>query len=279
MKDLKIGGKSIPKPALYASGAVAVGILGYAYWIRRNSSADTTDPNAIDPSIDPSTGLPYADEFGGGMGGFTGSGNNVDPTTGVTTQTNTNAAWSQAAQAYLTGIGYDPAIVGTALGKAFSGSYMTADEVAIWNAATAFEGYPPQGYAGINTTPPSGQGNNNGGGDSGGNGNGGNNGGTTPATPKVTGKGPVTGLKVLSKSQTTISLDWNPVSGAKGYHVDKDGHRQVTVTYSQAHIYQLKANTKYYITITPVMSNGNSGSPKSITVTTPKAPAKKAVKK
>jgi hypothetical protein len=273
MNEIHIAGKTIPKPAIYASGAAAVGILAYAYWAKRGATPDATDPNAVDPNIDPYTGLPYSDEFGSGMGGsFTPSGNTYDPNTGTATLTNTNAAWAQAAQAYLTGVGYDPQVVGSAIGKALNGQYVTAEEIGIWSAAIAFEGYPPQGYPGLNTTPPGGQGGN--GGNGGGDGDGGNGGGgTTPAVPKTTGKGPVSGLKALTKTTTSVTLDWNPVSGAKGYAIDRNGSRVVTVLYSQGKVSNLSPNTGYTFGVTPVMSNGDLGTVKTIRVTTAKPAA------
>src|ERR1041385_858906 len=80
---ISIAGKAVPKNAVYIGGFAAVGILAYAYWKRSSSSGGgntpTADPNA---GLDPSTGLPFSDEFGGGMS-YSGLGI-YDPATGQT---------------------------------------------------------------------------------------------------------------------------------------------------------------------------------------------------
>lgn len=170
MSDIKLPGiGNVPKPMLIAAGAATVGILGYAWWKHQSGGAttsDTTTDTSLDSSIDPATGVPYADEYGYMNSGYSFSGI-TDPSTGaiigsgVGTGTvgtvTTNAAWSQAAQSYLSSIaGYESNAVAAALGAGLLGHYMTPDQVNIWNSAIAFEGYPPQGYPALNTTPPTG---------------------------------------------------------------------------------------------------------------------------
>jgi hypothetical protein len=212
MSDVKlpvIG--NIPKPALIAVGAASVGILAYAYY-RHNSvagtSTDTAATDTVDTSIDPATGVPYAEEFGYGNSGYGFLGVN-DPSTGqiITSGSgtgvvtiSTNAQWSQAAQAYLASIGgYDSTAVAAALGAGLLGHYITPDQVAIWNAAIAFEGNPPGGYPPLNTTPPVGQ------------------------PPPVTTLPAPTGFKTTGHTSHSVALSWSPVSGALEYHVKIKG--------------------------------------------------------
>lgn len=255
--DFNIGGTHVSKNAVYFSSAAAVGILGYAYWKRRGtattgSTGTDTGTTATDPSIDPTTGLPYAEEYGYGAptGGATGYGI-YDPATGGTitsygqtvTTVSTNAQWAQASQLYLTSVGYDGTAVGAALGKALTGQPMTDSELAIYNAAVAFEGYPPNPHT-IVHVPPSGQ--------TGG-------GGTT-----VTGQGPVTNLKATA-SATQIHVDWSPVKGANGYHVYRDNHLIISPVYSSATISGSRGHT-HIVKVVPIRSDGKPGTSKSITV-------------
>jgi hypothetical protein len=261
--EFKIGKMNAPKPAVYMAGAAAVGIVAYAYYKRRGNTATATDTTGTttDPSIDPSTGIPWADEMGyGSSAGYTGaSGLGIyDPTTGqyynngygnqVVTAVTTNAAWAQAAEAYLTSIGqYDPAAVAAAIGKALTGQYVTSDQVAIFAAARAFEGEPPTGYPPLNTHPPVGQ---------------------PGGTGTVTGKGPVTNLKVTNTGQGFVSLDWSPVSGAKAYALDVNGKRSVTVYYSNGTVSGLSRKHHYTVGVTPIKSDGKLGTRKTISATT-----------
>lgn len=245
--------KGVPKPALYVSGAVAVGILGYAYYKKRSGASATPASTAtpLDPNIDPATGIPYADEFGGGTGstGYSGLGI-YDPSTGATfgtgygtgtvTQVSSNAAWAQAAEAYLSQVaGYDPNTVAIALGRGLTGQYLTPDQLNIWNAATGFEGYPPQPVPPLVTTPPAGQG---GGGGS------------------ATGAGPVTGLHVVKTFRNSVTVGWHPLTGAKGYIVDVSGGPHGTYTTSTTiNVGGMKNNTAHTITVTPIKSDGSRG--------------------
>lgn len=266
LSDIKLGGKTIPKPALIAAMAAGVGILGYAYWNRRMSSSAATPATTLDAGIDPTTGLPYADEFGymqqGGGGapqqGATGAGY-YDPVTGqfigtgvgnqVVQSVSTNGAWYQAAMAYLVNVAqFDPSTVAAALGNGLHGAYMTADQLGIWSAATGSQGEPPQGHPPLVTTPPGGQG----------------------TTPGNTGQGPVTGLHTTGIGKNRVSLDWAPVSGTNIYAVDVNGSRKSTSYHSGSIVSGLKPNTSYTIGVTPVKKDQSFGTRASISVRTKK---------
>lgn len=249
----------MPKGWLYAVAAASVAVVGYAWWQHKKNgtaAAATDTTAAADPSIDPTTGLPYASEYGSGYAatGYTG-GSYIDPTTGAyiggglgpstPSAPTTNAAWAQQAEAYLAQVGYNGVTVAAAIGKALTGQHVTADQAAIVQAAIGFEGQPPQGMPPLSVSPPAGQ----------------------PGPPKALGK--PTGLKVTKSGQTYISLDWAPVSGATGYEVSENGRHLITVTYSNYSVPGLKKNTSYKIGVKAI-GGGKTGPEATITVRTHK---------
>jgi hypothetical protein len=274
MQQLKIAGKTIPKPALYASVAMAAGILGYAYWTKRGVGEELPDTGAVDPDIDPATGIPYADEFGSGItgagiydpstGGIFGNGYGTPTNNQTVTAVTTNAGWAQAAALYLVNLGYDGGLVAGALGNALTGQFMSPDQLAVFGAARAFLGEPPNGFPPLKVTRDNGQ---------------------TPdptpnptPTPKpkpVSGKGPVSGLKSTSIYEHQVNLDWTPISGSRGY-VMWDGSKRITTSvYSNYNFMGLASGSKHSFGVQPVRSDGSLGTRKNISITTKKAPAKK----
>lgn len=255
--SIKIGNVNVPKPALVIGVAAAGGILFYAYYARTSGGGDTGtgDTAAADDGIDPYTGLPYTDEFGFG-GGFSGIGIN-DPGTGsifgpgyggqIVTGVTTNAAWSQAVIAYFEAHGTYPEVnVSSALGKVLTGQALTVDELNIFNAARAVEGEPPQPYPPIrmvSAAPP----------------------GTT--NPPTSLKAP-TGVKVVKRTRTSIRVDWNPVSGAKGYALYRNGARITSSVYSVYTFAGLTRNKKYTFKIHALGSDNKLGPAAQITATT-----------
>jgi hypothetical protein len=153
---------------LVAGGGV--GLIGLIYVYRKQSQANTT--GATDPSIDPATGIPYANEMGGGLNSPYGTTPSLygytDPSTGafitgvgsggVVTQPSTNASWAQQVEAYMQNLGYDPTAIAAALGKYLTGGMLTSDQQSIVQAAQGFFGNPPQSVPPIQVTPPPGQG-------------------------------------------------------------------------------------------------------------------------
>lgn len=229
----------MPKPALIAVGAASVGILAYAWYKHNSSTPSDTDlsgsTDTTDSSIDPATGVPYADEYGYGNSGYSYQGV-TDPSTGqiigsgvgtgVITQASTNAAWAQSSQAYLVTYGgfQDSSAVAAALGAGLLGHYMTPDQVTIWNAAIAFEGDPPQGHPPINVTPPT---------------------GTPPASTLPPAPA---NFKITGTTTTHVGMSWSAVPGALGYHIKiKGGSLDHTIiTHSLTYTFgALKKNTSY----------------------------------
>lgn len=244
MSDIKLPGiGNVPKPALIIAGAASLGIIVYAYWRHGSSSTDTstTDTSStLDSSIDPATGVPYADEYGYMNSGYSFQGV-TDPSTGAiigngvgtgtVTTVSTNAAWAQAAQAYLAGIvGYDGTTVAAALGAGLLGHYMTPDQVGIWNEAIAYEGNPPQGYPPLNQTPPIGN--------------------PSPTPSKLHAPSAV---HAQSIDKSHIEVFWNTISGAQGYHIkiQGPGADHTVITHNTGHYTfgSLSHNSTYHFAV------------------------------
>lgn len=216
MKDLTIHGHKISK--WYAVGGLGGGILVFILVRRARNSAGGTSADGTQAGTDPVTGLPYAQDnqtdpvtgmtylaeaqqygsvaaadaafqdstasqadggvldsgFPTGLSGDGGSG------TG-TLSFASNAQWSQAVTAGLTGVGYSSTDIAAALGLYFQGQPLgTASDGAsylqIIQAAVAEFGPPPVGTYPITGAPTSGGT----GSGSGGGGTGGGGGGSTP---------------------------------------------------------------------------------------------------
>lgn len=172
-----------PKKSLFKNkfflvgGGVAAILVAYEYKKQKTASASTAASAttvSTDPTIDPSTGIPYASEdysaaTGGAIGspyGSAGGTVNISPVVG------TNTSWSQTATQALVALGFDSTQVATALGTYLNnpGAGLSQDELNIVQAAIGQEGSPPTPVPAPTLTNPSGQ-----------------SGGTTGGTPSVTG--------------------------------------------------------------------------------------------
>ena len=162
-----------PKPKMKKStiwilvGGGAVGLLGILYFYKKNSSSSSTaSQDALaQQGIDPSTGIPYAEEYGSGLAGASGltpslygytgpEGSTVYPGVSgqIVTAPSTNAGWAQEVEAYLQNLGYDPTTVAAALGKYLTGGRVTQDQQSIIQAALGFFGNPPTAVPPINVS-------------------------------------------------------------------------------------------------------------------------------
>ncbi|MER7570694.1 glycoside hydrolase family 18 protein [Streptomyces sp. NPDC126514] len=100
---------------------------------------------------------------------------------------------------------------------------------------------------------------------------GGGGGDPEPTVPAAPG-----GVTVSGRSSSSISLAWNTVPGATGYHVYRNGTKVTAVSGTSATVTGLAASTSYSFQVTAVNSAGES--PRSATVTgtttaTPTVPA------
>lgn len=251
---VKIGNVNVPKQALILGVVGGAAVIFYAYYTRGSGSGDGGDVATGDPGIDPETGLPYFDDGGYG-GGYSGIGVN-DPGTGgvigggygnqIITGNTTNAMWTQAVILYFNSNNiYPEDNVSNALGKVLTGRPVTVAELNIFNAARAVQGEPPQGYPTIqmvSSAPP----------------------GTT--NPSGASLPAVTGLRVTKKAKTSVAINWNPVRGAAGYTLYRNGSRVLTVVYSAYTFQGLKPRTKYTFKVV-ALGHDNKPSAKSASVT------------
>lgn len=153
-----------------AAGAViiAAGIVGIAYYRHSKNAAaataNTTDSStaATDASsaIDPSTGVPYADEYAGGIDPNTGEPyalegyGGYDPFSGVTGTTvttstsgySTNADWATAAESELAAMGVNPTAAATAISRVLAGLPVTTQQQDLFLEAVGLLQAPPNGY-------------------------------------------------------------------------------------------------------------------------------------
>ncbi|MDF3141241.1 MULTISPECIES: glycoside hydrolase family 18 protein [unclassified Streptomyces] len=88
-------------------------------------------------------------------------------------------------------------------------------------------------------------------------------GGGTDPSPTVPGA--PSGLSVSGTTSSSVSLAWNSISGATGYHVYRDGTKVTAVTGTSATVTGLAASTSYSFQVTAANAAGES--PKSAAVT------------
>ncbi|MDH6440350.1 chitinase [Streptomyces sp. SAI-144] len=87
---------------------------------------------------------------------------------------------------------------------------------------------------------------------------------TIPAAPA--------GLAVSGTSSSSVSLSWNAVPGATGYHVYRNGTKITAVTGASATVTGLAASTSYSFQVTAVNSAGESVKSGAVTGTTTASP-------
>lgn len=149
-----------PKLKIWVGGG-AIAAVGVVWYVRRraaSASTASTASTATDPTIDPSTGIPYADESGdyAGAGGIVSGSpySYLSPVgAGVTTATlpTDNQTWAQQVTDLLVSEGYDPGAVTSAIGKYLSSgatgtpATLSQGETSIIQAALGYGGNPPIG--------------------------------------------------------------------------------------------------------------------------------------
>lgn len=173
--------------------AVAVAAGGYvAYRWYQNSANSSGDATTVTSSTDADTA--GTGVIGSNVGGDENVGNSNNS---GTDQIDTNNEWFSEAVDRLANGGWDTATVQSALGDFLTGQSLTEDEATIVRTAVgAMGGYPPNGPTTIKVVP-----------------------GTTDASQL---KAP-TGLKVTGTTDSTVSLSWASVDGAKEYRIYRTG--------------------------------------------------------
>jgi hypothetical protein len=234
---LPVFGTVKKKTATYVGfGAVAFVIV--VYWSRQHSMAAGTTADTgvapIDPSIDPATGLPWADT-GSGFGDagsmpFPG-GSNTDTGGGLDTSNpggppfNNNAEWAQFVEAAMGSTGSDA--IAAAIGHYLAGAELSEAEKTTAMEATAIGLRPP--IAGPGGFPPSFRSKG------------------VPGHP-VTAHNPVKGLHVAARN-TQADLSWTAEPHAAHYLVKILGGgrvvHQATVTGTKHTVTNLKRGHHY----------------------------------
>ncbi|WP_328438798.1 glycoside hydrolase family 18 protein [Streptomyces sp. NBC_00444] len=101
-------------------------------------------------------------------------------------------------------------------------------------------------------------------------------GGTDPA-PTIPGA--PAGLSVSGTTSSSVSLAWNTVAGATGYHVYRDGTKVAAVTGTSATVTGLAASTSYSFQVTATNSAGESVKSAAVTGRTTATPVGPALPK
>ncbi|MGW0757524.1 chitinase [Streptomyces sp. NPDC002814] len=101
-------------------------------------------------------------------------------------------------------------------------------------------------------------------------------GGTDPA-PTIPGA--PAGLSVSGTTSSSVSLAWNTVAGATGYHVYRDGTKVTAVTGTSATVTGLAASTSYSFQVTATNSAGESVKSAAVTGRTTATPVGPALPK
>jgi LysM repeat protein len=238
-----VGG--VNKKVLLAVGGGGAAYVLYRYYKARKDAAAAAAP-ADTPGYDQTSGdtLPVV------PGAVAGVGTNGETTTDLTgSSPTTNAAWSQAAEQYLVGAGYDPTSVLKALGDYLANRALSADEQSIVQAAIAVAGYPPQGT--FNILPAV------------------STGGSTASV------GQVQGLHSTAVTSSGFQINWYATTGASGYHVYEGGNR-VATDYGTYHPFNGRQPGTQYgpFTVAALNMDGTEGPASApLMVTTSKAAA------
>jgi hypothetical protein len=185
----------VDKKWLYVGGAAIAGIVGYAYWnSARSSNSEVSDYTTPDYAMDESV-----DEYvnPGGSQNPVEEDYNPDPTT--------NTQWGQKAVSILIDLGYDGVAAALAVGKYMARQNLTSVQADMIRAAQGQIGPPPSGNFPVDSTP-------------------------TPTTPTTPAGKPGKDLpapknvRVGKRFKNSLELVWDPVPGATGYRMFKDGY-------------------------------------------------------
>jgi hypothetical protein len=220
-----------------------IAIVVYGYIRSRQSdsaaatSATTPADTTTDASVDPNTGIPYADEVD--------TGSSIDPNTGEpyssesnfpvgltaqgTPAPSTNVQWARLALDELIAKGDDPSLVSNALNAYMSGDTLTAAQQGIVNLALTMFGAPPEGVLPVGATPPP------------------TGTGTTPAAPGVPATPSTPSASSITKS--SVVLKTNAVPGATLYEWYMNGaphEHSATPSYKMV---GLKSKTTYQFSV------------------------------
>lgn len=235
---------NVNKTYVYAGGALVVGIVGYAYYKRRqqdnqaaaDATAGTDSTTPTDTTGTGDTGSVYQPPVGydssaydysyGGSAGAYSPPYYYSPGSPNAPVLATDAAWFQAAVSWLEQNGTDSQAAAAALGNYMHNICMTESQANIVREAEGALGRPPQTSHNIAICSASG----------------GSGGGTTTPTPTAP-----SGLHVTSTGKTTVGLSWHGVSHATHYRIYRAGVSSHIgdVTGTSFTVHGLKRRTHY----------------------------------
>ena len=230
----------VKKQYVIAGALVVAGIVGYAYW-RAGQAAPADFPAYTEEDVI-TDGV--SDTAGGVAGGSANSGGG---STDGSTSPDTDAEWAAQAREALAGA-FDMAAFSVALGKYLSQQPLTATEQNMVRAAIGAVGYPPGGRYPITSD--------------------------TSGTPSTFNE--PTGLKATAVGTTSVTLQWNKVTGASGYRIfradlgsEPTGDSGDTTAYQRG----LEPNKSYTFQVAARTATGATG-PKSQPITVKTQPVK-----
>ena len=211
--------------------ALVGGGLGIAWYVNRHGGSSGTGNTPATPVED--TGSGSYDTVGPSAG-------NSSASDSAPSSPQTNEDWGKQAIDYLIASGYDPSASNQAVNLYLNNGKLTVAQTALINIALRKLGSPPSPVGATDTNPPPT----------------GNPGQTTPAKLLPA----PTRIAATNRSSSSITLEWNGVSGAKGYriyrsdratHIGETTSTHYTVTGLSAghtysfHLRTLNADKKY----------------------------------
>jgi hypothetical protein len=140
--SLPIAGE-VKKTWVYVGGAVVAGVVGYAWYAHRQNTAAAAG-TAPEDLVDYGGGVQTA-AAGTTTPGLANGNTSTDTTDPSTLPPTTNAAWFNRVVDYMGGIGYDPTVVASALGKYLAREGLTPAEADLVRVAVGALGTPPVG--------------------------------------------------------------------------------------------------------------------------------------
>jgi hypothetical protein len=243
---------NVKKQYVIAGAGIVLVVVAVAY-MRRQSATTAAATTATDTTATgTSAGYAYDTGLSGTAAGNYApygvdiNGNPIAAPTGAGTNGTftTNQDWTSAAAVSLAEAGIATTASTDAIAEVLAGHAVTPAQKGIFEKAIGLLGQPPQGYPSpikLTSTPTGGPGT------------------VTPGKPAK--------LHATNIGQTFISLDWDPVKGATGYRVTKDGKTVVTVVYSTAIVQGLTKGHRYKLGVQAI-NGSKTGSASTITVAT-----------
>lgn len=234
-----------------AAGAGVVGVIVlYVWWNQRQGNAGVLATGEAgeavgDELLEDTSGVPGTDYVPPVV-------QNPPPVVDEQGVITNNAQWAVAAVSALTDVGADTAAASSAIGRYLAGLALTATAADLVRQAVALVGEPPTGDHVIKLEPV-----------------------TTPnpELPSGTALPAPANLRSTATTKTTVSLTWNPVTGAEYYRLYRKGVGTNIGSSEDTKITTggLKAATSYTFQVRAVGHDGKYGPPSNqVTIKTKK---------